>query len=69
MPDFFYNKQKQKSKLNALFEVKFTVVQLSFSLHQSILSEQYLHHELMLEFDLNIELDLINDVEFHQKIL
>jgi len=30
---------------------------------------QDLHHELMLEFDLNIELDLINDVEFHQKIL
>ena len=45
---------------------RFSIVCLSSSV-QSFL-EQDLNHVLTLEFDLSIELDLIDDVAFHQKI-
>jgi hypothetical protein len=64
----FLQHTERKKQIQHFIGNKYTVVRLSFSLHHSILLEQDLHHELMHEFDLNIVLDLINDVEFHQKI-
>lgn len=65
---FFLQTTDKKHTLHVLFVKVITVVQLFFSLHHSILLEQDSLHESMLEFDLNIALDSIVDVEFHRKI-
>lgn len=63
----FFLQSTEKIQIPCFVSDEFTVVQSSSSLHHSSLLEPRLLRELMLGFDLNIELDLIDDGEFHQR--